>query len=367
MKIFYISCEIFERPLKFAELLKENNLKVTLITLDKNHDMYHDYFEDIIIIQPNELKKFINLEKPDLIHHFSKTIDFYTIELINSKVKFIFDYKDIFPYINNLPYPQWNLQAWEIMLKHNNPIIYRDTQYKELLKRGHYEDSLFSCYIPDFIWHSNFNIAIRNDLPSQENINKMVFIGNFSIEKLEPNFRGLGQLEIVKSFISQNIDYTIYPFRHDYADKNSMIMDEYIKIANHSKFFHLKDRVGFKNLQNELMNYGWGIHLLPFSHSEEFSCMHYLHLPACGIASRISDYLGAGLPIVVSEDSIEAAEWINKNDIGIVLKKEELYKFSEIISQTNYQKLRNNVKEFNINFLNPNKWFKVLMDFYTSI
>ena len=367
MKILFVSEEIFERPVKFSELLRIKGLEVTLITSDKNFQKYRNYFNNIIILHAQDLLNFIKKDKPNVIHHFSKAIDHYTIELINSKIKFIYDYKDIFPNIHTLPVPKWHLEALSLMLRRNNPIIYRDTQYEGFLKRGGFSPSSIGCFIPDFIWYSNYGLIKKNHPVLDEQKNSLVFIGNFTLETIEPQYRGLGQIDIVKNIINQKIHYSIYPFRHDNADENYRIMGEYIEMANSSIYFHLNERVEFKILHQELIKYGWGVNFWPHSHFDEVKDLHHLVLPYYGNSARFSDYLGAGLPLIVSEDFIEAADWIRSYGIGIVLKRNDLLNIGEIINNSDYLEIRSKVVKFNEDSLNPNKWFEIILKFYESI
>ncbi len=77
-------------------------------------------------------------------------------------------------------------------------------------------------------------------------------------------------------------------------------------------------------------------------------------------------YLEAGLPIIVNKEYAYHNEIVTKNKIGLSLKSEDLPNLNLLISKLNINKLKRNVRKFNISNSLDRKGID-LLSFYESL
>lgn len=357
---------LYERPAKFALGLSKLGHEVHLLTTTENsQDGWSKYFKTIRIVSDqidldNAIKSF-KFSTP--IHHFSSGIDNYTVFLLNTNRKFVYDYKDIFPEILSLPSHGHN-QVIQAVLSRGLPICYRDGQLSAFLERRNLLPQEQFFFIPDFVWP---NIEARTEslgTPSDNRKRKLAFIGNFSLESIEPSHAGFGQLAIIRSLLSQNLQYFMYPYRHDFADLNRDLMVDYYKLQHENASFKLVGRKGLDVLYAELRQMGWGTHLAPACHFDSLSDSHYAIRPLVGRSTRLTDYLSVGLPIIASSEIIEASDWLRTYDIGLTVNRGELSDLSIIIESCDYAQLRRNVRTFACEVLHWRLWIDKVLSIY---
>lgn len=363
-KILFICETLYERPAKLALSLSMLGHEVHLLT--KSEKIPGDWEANFSSVTPTveDLNKYIKDIPRDIpIHQFSLSVDNYTVSLLNAGRNFIFDYKDVFPRNLKLPAPGHD-EVLRFLVSRKVPISNRDGQFFSYIARQGLNDYEPLHFIPDFIWP---NLDICCDFlgtPTNNRKKNVVFIGNFSLELLNPDHSGFGQAPIIRSLLSQDLNYFMYPFRHDHADLSTHLMADYIAIAKQFPGFHLRQRVPIKDLQPQLRSMGWGSSLWPAFHFPELEELHYYHPPFVGRASRLTDYLSAGLPLLVSSQNPEHNDWIESYGIGLAVGRDDLTQVSEMIFACNYSQLRRNVYEFSRAFLHWKPWAERLSKLY---
>ena len=143
-------------------------------------------------------------------------------------------------------------------------------------------------------------------------------------------------------------------------------MAQYHELARQSQHFDLRNRLSIKDLTNELTEFGWGAYLHPACHFDKLYDAHYAIRPFAGRASRYTDYLSAGLPLLTSDEHEEIKDWIDSHEIGLSVNKDDLTSVSEMIQDSNYARLRRNVYEFCHTHLDWQNWTKMVLDLYRS-
>jgi len=366
MLVIFVASHIWERPAKIAMGLRMMGHEVHLVTrIDRLESSIFRNFNSVLTGIENPIPSLSNFPSSAVIHHFSTAVDQYTVYLLLAKRPFIFDYKDVFPGILTLPSDGQD-SVLQAIVAQEIPVCHRDGQFAAYMERRGLQESDKLHFVPDFTWPNQCPEIGALVLPATERRRKIVFIGNFSIEALEPKFAGFGQLEIIHALVSQNLSYTMYPFRHDRADLNQKLMADYHQMAEKFSNFSLSNRVSRSMLAERLRTHGWGSLLLPACHFDELRDAHYAIRPFTGLAARFSDYLSAGLPIMVSAENLEASDWIESYGIGLSINRAALSSISKMIDDCDYVRLRRNVIDFTRDFLDWRKCCGKIISVYNE-
>jgi hypothetical protein len=91
---------------------------------------------------------------------------------------------------------------------------------------------------------------------------------------------------------------------------------------------------------------------------------HFSYKGAMG--TKNYTYLEAGLPILVNNEYSYCKELVEKNNIGIAVKSEDLRNINEILENVDINNLKKNVRKFNVKN-NLYKKFSELSAFYESL
>jgi hypothetical protein len=340
--IIFASHELYERPAKIAEKLRSAGYKIFLLYGIAPDPNLLDFFDfNAKVSDANELVFLTNKLNPKFVHIFSKSVDLFTqvFQLLN--IRYIYDYKDLF---EGLMKGQLNpdfLAAQRNVIKAALAITFRDSQFHHYLQRNELRYAGMTLHVPDQV------LIPKNHLEKNKNKSrhKLCFSGYFTIESNEPHFAGLGQLEIIKAVLAQGFEYHMYGVRNDIPDKNNHILDDYINIQRAHPSFTLHDKLPLQDYIIELPQYSFGIFLLPIFHIDSLSENHYLVLPACGFAARLTDFISAGLPLIVEREINDAARFVEDNGVGIVLAKGELPSLREIVDSVDYSSICENAQQ----------------------
>jgi hypothetical protein len=369
MDVTFVCANLFERPAKIAAALSSQGVDVDLLTSNSSiQPSWKKYFRNIGTVTTYEEFRQALDSLPDStpIHHFTSSVDGFTVALLKLNKRFVFDYKDVFPEVLSLP-SDGQSTVLDAIIRRNLPVFHRDGQLdRYICARGHGTPSFYK-HVPDFIWPNLPPQIVRYGSDYKSRISKIAFIGNFSIEVLEPSFAGYGQLPIIKVLAGQGFRYHFFPFRHDAKDQDPVAMREYLAFEKENEGFIFEGRQSLNELQIKLTEMGWGSQLFPAFHFESLQEKHYAIMPNIGKAARISDYIGAGLPLLCSEGILEVSDLIRSYGLGISVADEQLFFLDELIGQHDYSRLRRNVLDFSSSFLCPAKWSKSIQNYYLEL
>jgi len=137
----------------------------------------------------------------------------------------------------------------------------------------------------------------------------------------------------------------LFPYHHNFLDKNSDDMAEYIDLEKKDNYFKLHSRLIQTDYVNKINNYSFGSQILPFFHFENLKYSHYLVEPVVGMPSRIFDYISAELPVIFDESFVEPNELISQYSIGINLKRGDLFRLNDLIDHNEHKKFKLNIIE----------------------
>lgn len=365
--ITFVSYYLYDRPARIAAALNRIGLRPRLYLCSKLHDhRWERYFSSITYINAQDSGHILSADLKGPIHLFCMSVDILTVELLKARIPFFYDYKDVFPGNTNYQDDSISMQQQVLInLEYSGAAItYKDGQYNNFVSTLGLRRQAQTFFLPDFVWPSSYD-ALGDYLP--HNIKselKTVFIGNWTIERIEPENAGMGILPIIQSLLSQNIAFTLYPFRHDQADRDPEKMSDYISLANKNALFKIENRVTSNLLTDLIRSQSWGLFLTSRFHFTELRDKTYMRAPQAGIPGRFSDYFGAQLPVVVDSGFTECKRLVEDFGLGIVLEPGELESLRAKFSTIDRKLLQDNVRDYVECHLNPIKWAQRLMNYY---
>lgn len=148
-------------------------------------------------------------------------------------------------------------------------------------------------------------------------------------------------LPLFRDITRQGYSVTAYnvPLYDEYLLK--MIFSDYYHEAAHNPLFCFKKGMPLPSLIPILaQNYEYGLMLYYFD-ADIFVGRKHL---TSSMASKIFTYLAGGLPIIISEELENMANFVREHGVGIVVSRKEISNISNVISAYSYGELRDNIR-----------------------
>jgi hypothetical protein len=165
---------------------------------------------------------------------------------------------------------------------------------------------------------------------------------------------------IVKEIISQGINY------HIYVNKWQMLQNseykDYIHLMENSDNFVFHFSRSQSVLQKEISSFHFGCSLHDFNVTK-----HHPLFGETSIGNKLSTYLEAGLPLIVSQNLKLNTEVVESMDIGFGIKLQELHELKYRIAHTDYDRLKSNVLKVREKEMSASENVQRLIDFYKQI
>jgi len=366
--IVFVVPYIFERVESLAEsLYLVSGIKPHVITFrTEDETLVSGNYSSVQVGSIETLVRQIKSLAPHIVHNITKYFDMTTVTLLKSNIQFHYDYKDIF--IDQLLITNEEVELHRhilrAMLQRGIPFSYRDGRYNVVAKSlGFLHPTGY--FLPEFITKHQYDSLLNVLQPntSADRRSDIVFIGNFSLETLNPEQAGVGQIAIVRCLIEQGLKYTVYPKQT--SGRTMEDFREYIELANTNETFDYASTLSRTDLHLALPNYGWGSFLQPYNHFPNLANKIFFKTPSLGLPGRAADYIGSGLPILVSGvNNPELNDWVDLYGIGLNITGAEIYCLNQLIKTVDYVKLRRNVTEFATKLLSPYKQGSNLVSAY---
>lgn len=368
MNIFFASAEILERPAKIASALRSQGHNVFLMYLAEPTDISLKDCFDYAFKVTNTVDVDFIIEKfnVNFIHIFSRDHDPLAMYIASTKkCKSIYDCKDIFEGLVKITFPKTTYENQEFLITNSDYICNRDFQIN-IYQRKKGLKNLKKIYYPDLVWDSqpravNLNFNKKSDLYPI----KLVLIGNFTIEKVTPEWSGCGFIKILEILLIQDFDVSIYPNSPDAADE--ALFSDYIALSKKYSNFHIMAPISPDALHLQLTKYDYGLQLMQAFHFKDTKKYTEDSVERAATASRCMDYLGAGLPIIYSS-CFRLTNLINtRYQIGVCVDETGLNNLRNILNNVNYSNLKRNAILCSIYTLNSKRWIAKLIKFYKNL
>lgn len=311
--ILFVTSQLRQRELKIAFALRSLSWKVGLLYYHSTPFSPEGYFDFIIAVE--SAKEAYNIAKkitPRLIHVFSGAIDDYVLFFCRDKIApVVIDLNDIFsPALMDYCPERFTLTRQALELA--DGFCARDLQVKRAEKIDQLKIPEQIIFFPEYCWNKQ---AASNRIRHAQKEIHIVSVGTISLETY--GMFDCCYLELVRLIIKNKIHFHIYPpscYRKDYAGMNMNFTRDYadfLELAHHNPYLHLHDSLPPETLITEIAKYDFGIISGGYKgFGQKYTHFKRTYVEAC-YSGRITDYLEAGLPILINEE-VSFDDWLLK-------------------------------------------------------
>ncbi len=370
------------RAYKMAKGLKKyRNIKVKCICNYFHKDLFPDLFDEVInltFLKNNEKYNFLSrvekkiskrvpfynwkiqhlLEKfdTDIFHCIAAPYDLPALIIKYSNKKNILDSHDfagISSGIENLPKKLREMERY--CFENIDGIVHKGPKFEiEYYRKYGYKIDCPELTYLDYCDEDFFMPINSHKLSEEDGELHLVFTGSISSDL---KYKYKYYIPFAKKLAKQQIHFHIYP--NPYGIRT---LDVYKELDKKEKYFHFHKPVSYRELSREIAkyDYGWWINQKfqsPGSTVDKWKV---------GIGNKLSCYLEAGLPILVSDHLEWGKEIIEKNRIGQSIKPNEIDNIGKKIESVNYSTLKKNVFKAREK-LSIKKQVSKLVNFYENL
>lgn len=368
MNIYIASFNLYERPAKIGLSLRMAGHNVFLLYCNEPNDSYFkNCFSECYRIensaQIDELIKKLNIS---LVHIFSTFTDQLALYLIGiKKVKTIYDYKDIFEGLLKLKYEKEYYLQQQFLIENANYVCNRDFQINDY-QRYKSIKNIKKFYYPDLVWPNQPEIKKKHQIVNNATDKiKLVIIGNIGIEKLEPQWPGVGSYYIISTLIKQGFE--IHMYSTSPHQKNEEIFSDYLGLAKSNKNFVIHEPKSVMMLHEELFNYDYGLLLPQALYFDNMDSYVEESLYRSSMPARVMDYIGAGLPVLYSDSMRQINILDSFYQIGISVSRENFSHLHSHLKAIDVVELKKKALYAAVYSLNSKRWIEKLVSFYSHI
>jgi len=170
---------------------------------------------------------------------------------------------------------------------------------------------------------------------------KLVYAGQVCHSKMSTKLFGdIYYIPVIKELSSQDMHITVYNALHATQKHPTDLYQEYINESNTNPNFDFKPGIPFPEIIKELnYNFHFGLIAYYFEHNLDVGNAHL----SGTMASKLFTYIAAGLPVIVSARLGYMADFVSKENIGIVVDNDDIRNLNAILQSINYSMLQSNV------------------------
>jgi hypothetical protein len=339
---------------KLAKQLKKKGYKVSTITFYEFKEEYDKYFDENIYLLkgkdaklgklsklmnfPIFLKKILKKKNTVLIGITCTTNWFISLIffLLRNKAKRIY-----FPYdISFFRYKDYNTYPWHVRwsekynFRHCDSIIHKgpEDELKHLpkdFKALNRPEIQFLPYCDEDAMVEMNDGFFKTKLSKKDKGTHLVYVGN-TYHKTKSEF---DMINIFEEIVNQKLHIHVYSIRYE-----QLLADPDYKKLCKNKYFHAHKPIYGDDLQKELGKYDWGLGLsfIDFSKIKK-------EWAETALGNKISTYIEAGLPNIISDELTFSVNIVKKNKFGIIV--DNINEIKNMIEQTDYNKLINDLKK----------------------
>lgn len=322
--ILFVTSQLRPREIKIAHALKSIGWQVDLIYFPSTPFQPEGIFDSIVKIKnPREAHTYAKKIKPKLIHVFSGAIDDFILLFCQEKIApVVIDLNDIFS-ASLMDYCPERFPLTKEALGLADGFCARDLQIKCAEKFDECKIPNEVIFFPEYCWN---NTNFSSYKTSDNNEIHIVSVGTISLETY--GMYDCCYIALTKKIIGEKIHLHIYPpwcYRKDYMmDTNANFEKDYaefIEIAKNNQYLHIHDSLPLAVLAEELPRYDFGIISGGCKEfGQYFSHFKPAYVESC-YSGRISDYLDAGLPVLINEEVTFNYKLLKRYQVGIDLKE----------------------------------------------
>lgn len=120
----------------------------------------------------------------------------------------------------------------------------------------------------------------------------------------------------------------------------------YFELGNIYKNFNVKPTLSHINHVEEMIKYDFGLMLYNYTDNN----LNYIAQTHAGfVHAKLFSYLAAGIPVIISKELHCQAEIVSRNNLGIVVDKNEISQLKYILKDVDYCAIKSSVNKFVLN------------------
>jgi hypothetical protein len=343
VKYYFVTEILSERVVKLCLALKIKGLEYVCIHLfnKKSQDFKELNLNIIKLNSHSEILTFLKEDKPKLIHLYSFGFDATCLELIkNINCKLVYEPKDVFKGVMNLNIPQEVQEGQIALLEHSDGIVHRDFQPHLCAKENKFCLSRNRLYLPDLCWPEILKFQRKISFRENKDKIKLVFAGNFYLEKHNAEYATAGIIHILREVISQDFEVHLYPFLHNDLEFTDAF-SEYKQLESNNEHFTIHKALEPINLVDEYQKYDFGCHLFQGEHFHGLPRPYeHKEFGKYGNSARIFDFIAAGIPLINSSSFKLINRLLYNRRCNIIVKGEELKTLYKTLKDIDYCALK---------------------------
>ena len=320
MKIVFLAHCPWERPAKIAFALRKIGFTVILVYLLEpvNFDL-QKYFNFAIKAQNSaEAVAIVHRLRADIVHVFSACVDQTALDFFRLKSgKAIYDYKDCFENLINVDVGTPILQGQRFCIENADALCCRDLQLSRYCQVNNINLNTPRILFMDYCW----GIEIpRKNVGHCDEVHTVI-AGNFSSEIEEPHRKDSGYIHNVRALVGNGIHVHMYLFRgYERSIKmaNDKRFEEYFELSNSSKLFHIHSPVPMTEFNIEISQFHFGLLIFQGALFRDIGINSQINgALAVGMATRVFDYIEAGLETIITPETKFAYRALNNCGLAV--------------------------------------------------
>ncbi|MFA5159626.1 MAG: putative sugar O-methyltransferase [Candidatus Omnitrophota bacterium] len=314
--VLFVSTQLRPREIKMADGLRRLGWKVGLIYYKWTPFDPQAYFDFCAEVSSEDEAHGLARElSPRVTHIFSGAIDAMMLKFCREKPSpVVIDLNDVFaPSLFNYCHDRFEPTQEALALAEG--FCARDLQVKSAQRTDNFLLPPRLLLFPEYCW-DNSPVRHAPSKDAQANDIHVVSVGTFSLES--QGMYDSCYLRLAKLFVEQKIHFHIYPhwaYRRDHHGSRNVNFEkdfaDFLAIEKGSPYVHVHESLSTEELAKVLPQYDFGIVSGGCeSFGQKLRFYHSAYIRTC-YSGRISDYLDAGLPVLIN-DEVEFDYWLLK-------------------------------------------------------
>lgn len=303
----FVTSLLRPREIKMATALRKAGWSVVLLYKRTTPFTPDDYFDVAIQASTDsELHRTAKALQPRVCHVFSGAVDDLLLRFCRDKPgPVVVDVNDVFcPSLFN--YLQERFAPTRECLEKADAICARDLQPKFAERYDGFRLPRDVLLFSEYTWRNELEDLRTANRPDPDEV-RVVSVGTISLES--QGWYDSGLLQLACMLAAQKIHLHIYPnwfYRHAHGSAFNLNLKahftDFFRLQEETPYLHVHESLPLDELARELPQYDFGIisgGCQEFGQKLKFLTDKYMH--AC-YSGRISDYLDAGLPILINRE-----------------------------------------------------------------
>lgn len=332
-RVIFLGEYLPSRISRIAKYVKRtSNYSTVLVALKSGTKEKHntEVFDETVLFRNKwHLKRILrNLQSEDIVHAFGPPCLYPAVVLDSVKNPMFYDIQDtqVINYGKNPPlgYLQRDLKNEIKCFEECVGLVSHSIEPQYVKKVYDMPSSPRYHYFPNYCDNDHLIEAPHKSIEELH----IVYAGSVHGKHRDKMHFGTTQFhEKIEQLAAQKIHFHVYPS----PLQPEMDYDDYRKIDKVNPYFHYHEPVHQNDLTKELSQYHFGF--LPFFNEDHGRQPHKF---VYSTSLKLFNYIEAGIPVIIS-DSHWFQQWIlMRYSSGIVIKKSDIPKLSDIIGKYDY-------------------------------